>query len=49
VFVTPAKDFYLTPNTGCNQVRLSLVYDAKTLERAMRILNLGIVEYTRHH
>jgi aspartate aminotransferase len=46
VFVTPAKDFYLTPNVGCNQVRLSLVYDAKTLERAMRILNQGIQVYT---
>lgn len=45
VFVTPAKDFYLTPNTGCNQVRLSLVYDAKTLERAMKILTYGIDQY----
>lgn len=46
VFVTPAKDFYLTPNTGCNQVRLSLVYDANTLGRAMTILNKGIETYS---
>jgi aspartate aminotransferase len=45
VFVTPAKDFYLSPNVGRNQIRLSLVYDAVTLIRAMKILKLGIEKY----
>lgn len=47
VFVAPAKDFYLNPLLGNNQIRLAYVYEEVALRKAIRILGLGLYQYLR--
>lgn len=49
VFVAPAKDFYLNPLLGNNQIRLAYVYEEVALRKAIRILGLGLHQYLREN
>ncbi len=47
VMLCPAADFYMTPNKGKNEVRISYCIKSERLERAMNILAKGVKEYNR--
>lgn len=45
VLVTPAKDFYITPNMGTNQVRIAFVLNVADTKRALELLKKGLEKY----
>ncbi|MEI6285337.1 MAG: pyridoxal phosphate-dependent aminotransferase [Bacillota bacterium] len=47
VFVSPASGFYITPNTGLNEIRIAYVINCAELEQAMEVLKHALVEYKR--
>ena len=47
VFVSPASGFYITPNTGLNEVRIAYVINCTELKQAMEALKHGLTEYNR--
>lgn len=47
VFVSPASGFYITPNTGKNEIRIAYVINCADLARAMDVLKYGLIEYKR--
>lgn len=47
VMLAPAKDFYRTPGSGVDQVRLAYVLNCEELEKAMNILKEGLLAYQK--
>lgn len=47
VMVTPMQDFYLTPDSGTNEIRIAYVLNARMLARAMDILAKGLEVYQK--
>ncbi|MDX9893729.1 MAG: pyridoxal phosphate-dependent aminotransferase [Patescibacteria group bacterium] len=45
VLVAPASEFYITPNTGKNQIRIAYVLNTTKLNRATTILAKGLAAY----
>jgi len=45
VMVTPAKDFYITPGLGKNEIRIAYVLNTRDLREAMKILKEGLNKY----
>ena len=44
---TPAENFYRTPNTGRNEIRMAYVINQKDIARSMELLAKGIEEYNK--
>ena len=42
---TPAENFYRTPNTGRNEIRMAYVINQKDIARSMELLAKGIEQY----
>ena len=47
VFVSPASGFYITPDTGKNEIRIAYVINCNELKRAMKVLEMGLQEYNK--
>lgn len=47
VVLTPAKEFYLTPSLGQNEIRIAYVLNIKDLKRAMKVIAEGLKEYLK--
>ena len=45
VCLAPGEGFYVTDRLGVDEVRIAFMYDAKTLGRAMRILDAAVAAY----
>lgn len=45
VMVTPAKDFYLTPGLGKNEIRIAYVLNEKNTRQAMDVFKKGLEKY----
>ena len=44
---TPAENFYRTPNTGRNEIRMAYVINQKDIARSMELLAKGIEQYNK--
>lgn len=47
VFLAPAEGFYMTPNSGVQKARIAAVLEEAKLERAVEILEKGLIEYKK--
>jgi aspartate aminotransferase len=45
VCLAPGEGFYVTDGLGVDEVRIAFMYDADTLDRAMRILDASVAAY----
>ena len=45
VIVTPARDFYVTPGYGRNEVRIAYVLPPRELQQAMAVFRAGLTAY----
>lgn len=47
VLVTPARDFYISPDLGKNEVRIAYVLNSRDIARAMEIFSKGLKAYLK--
>jgi aspartate aminotransferase len=45
ICLAPGEGFYVTPGLGVDELRVAFMYDAETLERAMKILDAAVMAY----
>ncbi|MBP5467718.1 MAG: aminotransferase class I/II-fold pyridoxal phosphate-dependent enzyme, partial [Candidatus Riflebacteria bacterium] len=48
VALTPAKNFYLAPNLGKNEVRIALVVSPEKMRRSIQIVSQSLKSYKRY-